>query len=70
MKPISIIMRCPIYLQDYKVYCYQLPDNFILPNGCNQFHFCKECEDCCNRSIEICKGKLSLQPSELDLHKT
>ncbi len=69
MKAISVTMYCPVYHQDYKVYCYQLPNGTILPNGCNQFHFSKECDDCCNKAIKLCKEKLSAQSSELDLHK-
>ena len=62
MKPISIEMYCPIYFTKYKVYCYKIDDETIIPNGCDQFHPCKECDECCQKSVEICKKKLSSHP--------
>lgn len=60
MKIIPIVMSCPIYFHEYKVYCYQLSDSSIIPNGCDQFHPCKECKECCDKAVKLCKEKITL----------
>lgn len=58
MRVISIKMHCPLYFTYYKVYCYEFDNQTIVPNGCDFYHPCKECEECLKKSVAIYGGNL------------
>lgn len=68
MKLMPIKMRCPEYFTELKVYCYVAGDT-VLPNGCDQFHPCNTCYDCCKKAVQICEEKLRSDNSNFPLHK-
>ena len=68
MNPIPIKMFCREYFTEYKVYCYKIGET-IVSNGCEQFHPCKTCYECCAKSVEICKENLYFMTGDLTFHK-
>lgn len=65
MKPLEIEVYCPIYLKKRTVYCYRLPNDQILSNGCDDLHGDPACKECCKKTSEIAKKELSVSPDTL-----
>ena len=64
MKRIDISMFCPIHLSNQIVYCYNLYDDIVLSNGCENLRNCPQCDECCKRSVALAKEKLSSQANK------
>lgn len=69
MKLMPIKMRCPEYFTEFKVYCY-VSGEIVIPNGCDQFHPCTACLECCKKAVQICEEKLRSDYSNFPLHKS
>ena len=69
MKPIPIKMYCKNNFVDYIVYCYKIGDTVVC-NGCEQFHSCQTCYECCNKAVEIYKENLRSETGDFAFHES
>lgn len=69
MKEIPIEMYCPLDFKNRIVYCFKIGEDHVVSNGCEFLHKCKECDNCCKKSIPLARAKLSRIFPEFSFHK-